>query len=181
MSNSIEEKCKGKSISTIMKYIKNKAIDLNDDNIKYLLHYSISSKENPKSVEELIKFLISKKTILNSILFYDFLFILCEQGKINLVKIFLDNNIMINCQNEEGETPMHIAVEKNNFSLVKLLMNYSPDLTLYTYNDFLTVYNYAENCKNNKIKSFILGDFNSNNIDTINSFSKSSSIFLVMN
>lgn len=112
MSNSIEEKCKGKNISTIMKYIKNKTIELNDNNIKYLLNYSISVKENPKSVEELIKILMGKKTILNSIIFYDFFFTLCEQGKINLVKIFLDNDIMINCQNEEGKTPMHIAVEK---------------------------------------------------------------------
>jgi hypothetical protein len=178
MSNSIEEKCKGKNISTIMKYIKSKTIDLNNDNLKYLLHYSISSKENPKSVEELIKYLIGKKTILNSIIFYDFLFTLCEQGKINLVKIFLDNDLMINCQNEEGKTPMHIAVEKNNYPLVNLLMSYSPDLTLYTYNDFLTVYNYAENCKNNKIKSLILGNYNSNNIDSLNSFSKSSNNIL---
>ena len=143
MLNSIEEKCKGKNISTILKYIKNKTIDLNNDNIKYLLHYSISSKENQKSIEELIKYLITKKTLLNSIEFYDFLFTLCEQGKINLIKILLDNDIMINSQNEEGKTPMHIAVEKNNYPLVKLLMSYSPDLTLYTYNDFLTVYNYA--------------------------------------
>ena len=178
MSNSIEEKCKGKSISTIMKFIKNKSIDLNDDNIKYLFLYSLSSKENPKSIEELIKYLMGKKTILNSVLFYDFLFNLCEQGKINLIKILLDNGLMINCQNEEGKTPMHIAVEKSNYPLVKLLMSYSPDLTLYTYNDFLTVYNYAENCTNNKIKSLILGNYNSNNIDSINSFSKSSNNIL---
>ena len=177
MLNSIEEKCKGKNISTIMKYIKNKTIDLNNDNIKYLLHYSISSKENQKSIEELIKYLITKKTLLNSIVFYDFLFTLCEQGKINLIKILLDNDIMINSQNEEGKTPMHIAVEKNNYPLVKLLMSYSPDLTLYTYNDFLTVYNYAENCKNDKIKSLILGN-DLNNIDSINSLSKSSNNIL---
>ena len=177
MLNSIEEKCKGKNISTILKYIKNKTIDLNNDNIKYLLHYSISSKENQKSIEELIKYLITKKTLLNSIVFYDFLFTLCEQGKINLIKILLDNDIMINSQNEEGKTPMHIAVEKNNYPLVKLLMSYSPDLTLYTYNDFLTVYNYAENCKNDKIKSLILGN-DLNNIDSINSLSKSSNNIL---
>ena len=177
MSNSIEEKCKGKNISSIMKFIKSKSIDLNDDNIKYLFLYSLSSKENPKSIEELIKYLMGKKTILNSVLFYDFLFKLCEQGKINLIKILLDNDIMINSQNEEGKTPMHIAVEKNNYPLVKLLMNYSPDLTLYTYNDFLTVYNYAENCKNDKIKSLILGN-DLNNIDSINSLSKSSNNIL---
>lgn len=174
MSNSIEEKCKGKNISTIMKYIKNKTIELNDNNIKYLLNYSISVKESPKSVEELIKILMGKKTILNSIIFYDFFFKLCEQGKINLIKIFLDKDIMINCQNEEGKTPMHIAVEKNNYTLAKLLMSYSPDLTLYTYNDFLTVYNYAEKCKNNKIKSLILGICNSNNISKVYSLSNSS-------
>ena len=84
---------------------------------------------------------------------------------------------MINSQNEEGKTPMHIAVEKNNYPLVKLLMSYSPDLTLYTYNDFLTVYNYAENCKNDKIKSLILGN-DLNNIDSINSLSKSSNNIL---
>ena len=178
MSNSIEEKCKGKSISAIMKYIKNKTIDLNDDNIKYLLHFCISSKENPKSIEELIKYLMGKKTILNSVIFYEFLFKSCEQGKINLTKILLDNDIMINCQNEDGKTPMHIAVEKNNYPLVKLLMSYSPDLTLYTYNDFLTVYNFAENCKNNNIKNLILGNYNSNNIDSITSFSKSSNNIL---
>lgn len=177
MSKSIEKKIKGKNISTIIEEIMNNKINLNNiDDLEYILFYTLNFKENDKLTEELIKLLISKKTTLNSFVFYDFLFKLCELEKLNLIKILLDNELIINCQNEKGETPMHIAIKKNNYPLVNLLMKYSPDLNLCTYKDFLTVYSYAEKCNNNDIKSLILGEYFSNNIVSVNSSSKSSSI-----
>ena len=88
-------------------------------NIRELFPKINKYKINFKS---LISFLFKYKTTKNENLFYDFFFQSCELGKINNVKILIQHNLDINRQNEFGETPLHIAVAKNDVELVKLLI-----------------------------------------------------------
>ena len=167
----IEEICCSNQLTkeSLKLLIDEKTININNnDNLKYLLLLTLKSGTKTKNNEEILKYLLSKKTPLNSIIFYDYLYQSCELGKTNLVKILLDNDIIINCQNDEGETPLHIAIRTKNINLVKLLMEYSPDLTLCTYQNSLSVYNYIDRCDDNTIKSIIYNDYCSGNIDCIN-------------
>ena len=151
------------STENIKKLIISKNIDTSDnDNIKQLLSLTLIKNKNS---DDLLKFLISKKTPLNSVVFYEFLYDLCEKGKNNLIKILLDNDIIVNCQNDEGETPLHIAIRQKNYNLIKLLLEYSPDLTLCTYKNSLNCYNYLDNCDDINIKNLIYNDTRTSNIE----------------
>jgi hypothetical protein len=74
---------------------------------------------------------------------------------LNNIKILLENGININCQNNKGETPLHIAILKKNIELINILVRYEPDTNLSTYEDNLTVKNYAENSENKYIIKII--------------------------
>ena len=168
----IEEICCSNQLSkdSLQLLIDEKTINIkNNENLRYLLSLTLKPGTLRKNNEEILKYLLSKKTPLNSIIFYDYLYQTCELGKTNLVKILLDNDIIINCQNDEGETPLHIAIRTKNLNLIKLLMEYSPDLTLCTYDNSLNVYNYIERCDDNAIKSIIYNDYFSSYIDSTNS------------
>jgi ankyrin repeat protein len=67
----------------------------------------------------------------------------------------LDNNLDINSRNELGETPLHIAVAKNDIELIKLLVEYEPKTNIGTYKDNLTAVDYAEICGNKNIFKMI--------------------------
>ena len=171
----IEEICCSNQLTkeSIKSLIEEKTININNnDNLKYLLLLTLKSGIIIKNSEEILKYLLSKKTPLNSIIFYDYLYQSCELGKTNLVKILLENDIIVNCQNDEGETPLHIAIRIKNINLIKLLMEYSPDLTLCTYQNSLNVYDYIDKCDDNEIKSIIYNDYCSSNVDY--NYSKSS-------
>ena len=111
----------------------------------------------------LISLLLKYKTAQNEPIFYDFFFESCELSKINNVKILLDHKFDINRQNEFGETPLHIAVAKNDEELVKLIIKHEPRTDLVTNKDNFTVMNYAEICGNNTIIELV-GDLNQKNL-----------------
>jgi hypothetical protein len=91
--------------------------------------------------------------------------------------------LSINYQNELGETPMHIAITKKDIKLMKLLMEFNPILTIKTYKNNLTCYNYADISGIEEIKNILYSKINSskeiksklksfiNGIDTKNSVS----------
>ena len=68
-----------------------------------------------------------------------------------------------------GETPLHIAISKNNIELIKLLIKYEPKTTLVTYKDELTAMNYDTIYGNKKIITMIEDLNEKNNIKLIKS------------
>ena len=133
----------------IKKLLKGKNFNpkkIND--LKALLDLTLNPEIKNFNFEYLLNFLLKYINSENEYLFYEYFFQSCELSKLSFVKILLENKIDINCQNELGETPLHIAVSKNDIELFKLLLSYEPNITLATYKDNLTVMNYAEICRN---------------------------------
>ena len=135
--------------NSIKKLLKGKNFNpkkIND--LKALLDLTLNPEIKNFNFEYLLNFLLKYINSENEYLFYEYFFQSCELSKLSFVKILLENKIDINCQNELGETPLHIAVSKNDIELFKLLLSYEPNITLATYKDNLTVMNYAEICRN---------------------------------
>jgi hypothetical protein len=138
----------------IKKYIKEKNLNPKQpDDLKTLLSLNINHKKF--SYENLLDFLLQYLNKSNESIFCDHLLESCEKGKLNNIKILLENGININCQNNKGETPLHIAILKKNIELINILVRYEPDTNLSTYEDNLTVKNYAENSENKYIIKII--------------------------
>ena len=134
---------------SIKKLLKGKNLNPKKANdLKTLLDLTLNPEIKKFNFEYLLNFLLKYMNSENEYLFYEYFFKSCELSKLSFVKILLENSIDINCQNELGETPLHIAVSKNDFGLFKLLLNYEPNITLVTYKDNLTVMNYAKICRN---------------------------------
>lgn len=147
-----ESKKDDEQYNSIKKLLKGKNFNpkkVND--LKALLDLTLNPEIEKFNFEYLLNFLLKYINSENEYLFYDYFFQSCELSKLSFVEILLENNIDINCQNELGETPLHIAVSKNDIGLFKLLLNYEPNITLATYKDNLTVMNYAEICRNTTI------------------------------
>jgi hypothetical protein len=123
------------------------------DDLKSLLSLNINNKKF--SYENLLDFLLQYLNKSNESIFCDHLLESCEKGKLNNIKILLENGININCQNNKGETPLHIAILKKDIELINILVRYEPDTNLSTYEDNLTVKNYAENSENKYIIKII--------------------------
>ena len=146
--NSFKKTSKEKEILIdIMTLLKNK--NRNPSNIKdlkYLLNLIINPdyKSFKSEYEYLLIFLLKHLNDKNEQIFNEYFFKTCEIGKIENVKIFLENKINVNCQNEQGETPLHIAISKDDIELINLLIKYEPDTSLATYKEGLTAMNYAE-------------------------------------
>ena len=157
--NSFKRTSKEKEILIdIMTLLKNK--NLNPSNIKdlkYLLNLIINPdyKSFKSEYEYLLIFLLKHLNSKNEAIFNEYFFKSCEIGKIENVKILLENKINVNCQNEQGETPLHIAISKDDIELINLLIKYEPDTSLATYKEGLTVMNYAEFQGNKKIMEII--------------------------
>ena len=144
-----ESKKDDEQYKSIKKLLKGKNLNPKKANdLKTLLDLTLNPEIKKFNFEYLLNFLLKYMNSENEYLFYEYFFQSCELSKLSFVKILLENSIDINCQNELGETPLHIAVSKNDFGLFKLLLNYEPNLTLVTYKDNLTVMNYAEICRN---------------------------------
>ena len=152
--NSFKEKDKDKEIpnfSSIKALLKEKNLNPKKmTDLKYLLSLTINPDINPFNFKILLIYLLKYLTPDTRPLFTDFFFQSCELGSLPIVKILLENNLDINSKNEFGETPLHIAVAKNDIELINLLIKYDPETNIMTYRDGLTVMNYAE----------ILGDKN---------------------
>jgi ankyrin repeat protein len=53
-----------------------------------------------------------------------YFFHVCEEGKIDMVKLFLEKGANINKKDERGNTSMHVACRIGNIELVKLLLSW---------------------------------------------------------
>ena len=140
--------------NNIKKFIKEKNLNPKQpDDLKSLLSLNINNKKF--SYENLLDFLLQYLNKSNESIFCDHLLESCEKGKLNNIKILLENGININCQNNKGETPLHIAILKKDIELINILVRYEPDTNLSTYEDNMTVKNYAENSENKYIIKII--------------------------
>ena len=193
--------------TSIKKLLKEKNLNpKRSQDLKYLLSLSLLPKTNKFNFNfrSLISLLIKYKTEKNEHIFYDFFFQSCELGKIDNVKILLEHGLDINRQNELGETPLHIAIAKNDGELVKIIMQYEPRTDLVTKKDGFSVVNYAEICGNeniikmvnelndkymkNKIKNEVVDlikkdmmCINVNNMSNISLFSKNNNLDEIQN
>ena len=166
MNQSQESSTDTEQKTSIKKLLKEKNLNpKRSEDLKYLLSLSLLPKMNKFNFNfhSLISLLLKYKTAQNEPIFYDFFFESCELSKINNVKILLDHKFDINHQNELGETPLHIAVAKNDEELVKLIIKHEPRTDLVTNKDNFTVMNYAEICGNNTIIELV-GDLNQKNL-----------------
>ena len=207
INHSIESSTDTEQKTSIKILLKEKNLNpKKSEDLKYLLSLSLIPKKNKFkfNFHSLISYLLKYKTAKNESIFYNFFFQSCELGKITNVKILLKNNLDINKQNELGETPLHIAISKNDENLVKLLIKHEPRTDILSYKDGFSVMNYAEICGNkniikivnelnqknlkNKIKSevvdFIKKDMiniNANNISNLSCFSKNKNFDEIQN
>ena len=158
ISNSLENSTDIEQKTSIKKLLKDKNLNpKKPEDLKYLLSLSLLPKINKYkfNFKSLISFLLKHKNSKNLSIFYDFFFQSCELGKIDNVQILLKHNLDLNKQNELGETPLHIAVAKNDLELVKLIIEHEPRTDLVTDKDGYSVMNYAEICGNKTIIKMI--------------------------
>jgi ankyrin repeat protein len=128
-----------------------------EEDLKELLSMAIDPSTKSINSEYLLLFLLRHINSENEHIFYEKFFQCCELGELQSVKILLENDLDINRQNEQGETPLHIAVSKGDIDLVNLLVKYEPDPSIAEYKDNFTVMNYAK-LKGNKIIIKIIED-----------------------
>ena len=123
--------------------------------LKYLLSLTINPDIKKINLEYLLIFLLKYLSPENEPLFYENFFQSCELGNLHNVKILLENGFDVNCQNELGETPLHITIAKNDIELIQLLIKYDPDISITNYKDKFNAMNYAEICGNKDIIEII--------------------------
>ena len=167
-SNSFKENKKEiQNYSNIKSLLKEKNLNPKEINdLKYLLSLTINpdlKRFNLFKMDCLLIFLLKYLSSNTLSIFNEFFFQSCELGSLNIVRILLENDFDINSQNNLGETPLHIAVAKNDIELIKLLIEYNPKTNIATYKDGLTVMNYAE-IGRNKIIYKIIKELNEKNI-----------------
>ena len=104
---------------SIKKLLKGKNLNPKKANdLKTLLDLTLNPEIKKFNFEYLLNFLLKYMNSENEYLFYEYFFKLCELSKLSFVKILLEKSIDINCQNELGENPLHIAVSKNDLGKV---------------------------------------------------------------
>ena len=167
-NNSFKENNKEiQSFSNIKNLLKEKNLNPKEINdLKYLLSLTINpdlKRFNLFNIDCLLIFLLKYLSPITLPIFTEFLFQSCELGSVNIVQILLDNNLDVNSRNELGETPLHIAIAKNDIKLIKLLLEYDPKTNIATYKDNLTVMNYAE-IYGNKMIYKMIKELNQNNL-----------------
>ena len=167
-SNSFKENKKEiQNYSNIKSLLKEKNLNPKEINdLKYLLSLTINpdlKRFNLFKMDCLLIFLLKYLSSNTLSIFTEFFFQSCKLGSLNIVRILLENDLDINSQNNLGETPLHIAVAKNDIELIKLLIEYNPKTNIATYKDGLTVMNYAE-IGRNKIIYKIIKELNEKNI-----------------
>lgn len=154
--NKQKDTIEDEQFNSIKKLLKNKKLNpKKSDDLKYLLSLTLRPKIKKFNFEYLLIFLLKYINSSNESIFYEFFFQSCELGKLNNVKILLEKGLSVNCQNDLGETPLHIAIAKNDIDLIKLLIKYEPDTSLSTDKDGFTAVNYAEILGNKNIIKMI--------------------------
>ena len=159
-NNSFKRKSKEiHNFSGIKELLKEKNLNPKKiSDLKYLLSLTINPDLKKNSLFKFDCLLLFLLNYLNNdtlSIFTEFLFQSCELGSLSIVQILLENNLDINSRNELGETPLHIAIAKNDIELIKLLMEYEPKTNIGTYKDNLTAVKYAELCGNKNIFKLI--------------------------
>ena len=158
MSSSIikNDEKENEQFKTIKKLLKDKNLNPKKANdLKYLLSLTMRTEIKKFNFENLLLYLMKYFNDKNKTIFYEYFFHSCELGKYANIKILLENGLNVNCQNDLGETPLHIAIAKNDVELIKLLIEYEPDTSLTTEKDDFTALNYAEISGNKKIIKII--------------------------
>ena len=138
--------------------------EIND--LKYLLSLTINpdlKRFKLFNIDCLLIFLLKYLSPNTLSIFTEFFFQSCELGSLNIVRILLENDLDVNSQNNLGETPLHVAVAKNDIELIKLLIEYNPKTNIATYKDGLTAVNYAEISGNKNVYK-IIKELNEKNI-----------------
>ena len=138
--------------------------EIND--LKYLLSLTINpdlKRFKLFNIDCLLIFLLKYLSPNTLSIFTEFFFQSCELGSLNIARILLENDLDVNSQNNLGETPLHIAVAKNDIELIKLLIEYNPKTNIATYKDGLTSVNYAEISGNKNVYK-IIKELNEKNI-----------------
>lgn len=154
---------KEEQIDIIKKFLKDKNLyPKKSKDLKKLLSFTLNTQMKKPKFEYLLNYLLNYINSSNESIFYEFLFKSCELGNITNVQKLLENGLNVNCQNNLGQTPLHIAISKNNIELIKLLIKFEPDTNISTKKDGLTAMNYAE-IQGNKNIINIINDLNEKN------------------
>ena len=162
-----ENKKEIQNFSSIKSLLQEKNLNPKEINdLKYLLSLTINpdlKRFKLFNIDCLLIFLLKYLSPNTLSIFTEFFFQSCELGSLNIVRILLENDLDVNSQNNLGETPLHIAVAKNDIELIKLLTEYNPKTNIATYKDGLTAVNYAEISGNKNVYK-IIKDLNEKNI-----------------
>ena len=162
-----ENKKEIQNFSSIKSLLQEKNLNPKEINdLKYLLSLTINpdlKRFNLFKMDCLLIFLLKYLSSNTLSIFTEFFFQSCELGSLNIVRILLENDLDVNSQNNLGETPLHIAVAKNDIELIKLLIEYNPKTNIATYKDGLTAVNYAEISGNKNVYK-IIKELNEKNI-----------------
>ena len=143
-------------LEIIEKLVETNKINLNDPlTLSYLLSLTIKPKKTSTNNINLLLYLYKFFSKRNENIFKEFAFQASELGKEKILKIILENKFNINSQNELGETLLHVAIAKSDIKLINLLLKYSPNKNIKTYNDNLTVFDYALTQENSSIISLL--------------------------
>ena len=143
-------------LEIIEKLVETNKINLNDPlTLSYLLSLTIKPKKTSTNNINLLLYLYKFFSKRNENIFKEFAFQASELGKEKILKIILENKFNINSQNELGETLLHVAIAKSDIKLINLLLKYSPNKDIKTYNDNLTVFDYALTQENSSIISLL--------------------------
>ena len=162
-----ENKKEIQNFSSIKSLLQEKNLNPKEINdLKYLLSLTINpdlKRFKLFNIDCLLIFLLKYLSPNTLSIFTEFFFQSCELGSLNIVRILLENDLDVNSQNNLGETPLHIAVAKNDIELIKLLTEYNPKTNIPTYKDGLTAVNYAEIGGNKNVYK-IIKELNEKNI-----------------
>lgn len=63
------------------------------------------------------------------------MFIACQEGHVNIVKLLLDNKADIDKFNDKGMSPLFVACQENHQSVIQLLLNNKADINKLTNNE----------------------------------------------
>ena len=162
-----ENKKEIQNFSSIKSLLQEKNLNPKEINdLKYLLSLTINpdlKRFKLFNIDCLLIFLLKYLSPNTLSIFTEFFFQSCELGSLNIVRILLENDLDVNSLNNLGETPLHIAVAKNDIELIKLLIEYNPKTNIATYKDGLTAVNYAEISGNKNVYK-IIKELNEKNI-----------------
>lgn len=117
--NPLQESCKNNNLVLIKIFVENGAnLEYNGQHI--IFWYFTNCFHDKKIIEYLIGTIANdqKQEILNKLLLS-----ICDTNKFNIVKLLIKNGAKINYTDSQQCTPLSIAFEKRNFSMMKILIN----------------------------------------------------------